>query len=73
MTSDHGGFFDFHGPQNEPCRKIPLIIGGDGVKTGRMPVDCEINHSHMDVFPSILDYLRIDVSPDMDLDGVSRI
>ena len=38
-----------------------------------MPLDCDVNVSHMDVFPSIMEYLRIDVSPEMDIDGVSRI
>ena len=54
-------------------RKIPFILFGDGLKAGQMKIDCETHISHIDVFPSIMDYLRLPIDKDWDLDGRSRL
>ena len=45
ITSDHGGTMDGHGPLNEVNRKVSLFFFGDSLKSGKIPVDCETNHS----------------------------
>lgn len=58
VTTDHGGSNNSrdHGAWYETDRHIFLILSGDGLKSGEIPPDCETNVSHMDVFPSILEY-----------------
>ena len=73
ITSDHGGTTSGHGPKNEPNRKISLFFYGDSLKSGPIPVDCETDHSQMDMFPSIMEWLRIPVDPAWDIDGKSRL
>ena len=75
VTADHGGnSFDLqHGDLNEECRVIFLIFSGDGIKKGEIPPDCETQVSHMDVFPSVMEYLNIPIKEEWDLDGKSRL
>ena len=63
ITTDHGGTDtgSGHGEFVEECRKIFLILSGDGIKKGEIPPDCETQVSHMDVFPSVMEYLRIPI------------
>ena len=73
ISSDHGGQHDGHGFLNEENRKIPFIIYGDGIKAGQVQIDCDTHVSHMDVFPSIMEYLRLPVREEWSLDGHSRL
>ena len=52
---------------------IFLILNGDGLKQGEIPVDHLVNVSHMDVYPSVIEYLGLEFAADWDLDGRSRI
>ena len=54
-------------------RKIFLILSGDGIKKGHIPSDCYIKVTHMDIFPSLFEYMRLPVKKEWDLDGRSRI
>ena len=42
ITTDHGGEFAYHGVWSEDCRKIFLILSGDGIKHGQIPPDCSV-------------------------------
>jgi|GEM_PF-1140320 len=68
LTSDHGENFDYlnekgygsHGMTLYDCEiRVPLIIGGvEGMRTGRIINDqCRL----IDIMPTILDYLDIDI------------
>lgn len=35
--------------------------------------DCDMYISHMDVFPTVMEYLGLEISPEWDLDGRSRL
>lgn len=57
LTTDHGGLNNGHGGQTVEERKIPFLIGGDGV-----PVGEEIHGpGHLAVPPTALAYLGIPV------------
>ena len=81
VTTDHGGGNgdfngedDGHGELNKYCRTIWLVMQGDGLKEGvEIPPDCETTVTHMDVFPSLMEYLRIPIKDEWDLDGKSRL
>ena len=45
ITSDHGGTHAGHGPKDEPNRKVSIFLKGDSLKSGIIPVDCEVDHS----------------------------
>ena len=64
---------DGHGPLNEVNRKVSLFFFGDSLKSGKIPVDCETNHSQMDVFPTIMEWLKIPLDPNWEIDGKSRL
>ena len=58
----------------EESRDIFLIIQGDGLKQNyEIPADDKIPVSHMDVFPSIIEYLGLSFEEEWNLDGRSRI
>lgn len=69
ITTDHGGIGKSHGNMREECRRIPLILSGDKIKKGTLARDCESPVSHMDVYPSVMEYLRLPISEDWKLDG----
>ena len=76
MTADHGGggFSDYqHGDYSELDRKIVLILSGDNLKPGHIAADCGTKVSHMDVFPSVFEYLRLPIQDSWKLDGISRL
>ena len=73
ITSDHAGVMAGHQWLDEPCRKIPLFFHGDVLRQGKILADCETDLSQMDVFPSIMEWLRIPVEVDWDIDGKSRL
>ena len=62
-----------HGSRDENNRKIPMILYGDGLKQGQFAADCKVYPSHMDGYPTVMEYLRIPVKEEWDLDGRSRI
>ena len=61
VTTDHSANDKRHGPMDEINRTIPLILNGDGLKTGQIPADCNVRVSHMDVFHSVMEYLRLPI------------
>ena len=73
VTADHGGHDKDHGSFMAIDRTIPLILSGDGLKKGKIPGDCDNKVSHLDVFPTVFEYLRLDVDEKWELDGKSRI
>ena len=73
ITSDHGGRGTSHGPKDEDNRKISIFFIGDSIKSGTIPVDCEVDHSQMDIFPSVMEWMRIPVDPTWEIDGKSRL
>ena len=52
---------------------MPLILSGDGIRSARILPDCGLHVSHMDGFPSVMEYLRIPIKDEWDLDGISRL
>ena len=50
-----------------------MILSGDGLKAGEIPKDCNKPVSHMDLFPSVMEYLRLPLKEDWELDGKSRL
>ena len=61
ITTDHGGWMYNHATYAESDRRIFLILSGDGVKKGHIPSDCYTKVSHMDVFPSVFEYMRLPI------------
>jgi predicted AlkP superfamily pyrophosphatase or phosphodiesterase len=73
MTTDHGGEGTSHGALTDACRTIWLLLSGDSIEAGDIPSDDLTPVSHMDVFPSVMRYLGIDIDPRWGIDGVSRL
>jgi len=73
MTTDHGGDSLGHGSLNKECQTIWVILSGDGIKAGEIPTDGTEVVSHMDVFPSVMEYLNIEIEPQWQLEGSSRL
>ena len=76
VTSDHGGggkSYTNHGAYNRKDRRILLTIAGDGIRAGHIDADCEANVSHVDVYPTVFDYLRHPIEDQWGLDGQSRL
>ena len=65
VTSDHGGLDTNHGSLNWECRTIPLIAAGPSVQPGTPARTV----SHLDVAPTVLDFLGVPIDPGWDLDG----
>ena len=61
LSSDHGGLKKSHGDWGEPDEKILLVLSGDRLKKGHIASDCNVPVSHMDIFQSVFDYLRLPV------------
>lgn len=67
ITSDHGGTSGgSHGCTDADCQIIPFIVAGPSVTPAAL---ADGDASHLDVAPSVLDFLGLDVSV-MGLDGV---
>ncbi len=67
VTTDHGGEGTSHGEQNEACQTIWLVVAGQAVQPGELA-----EASHMDVHPTILNFLGLPPQEDYDLDGQVR-
>ena len=79
VTSDHGGVGTSHGGEGVEHRAVPLIIAGDGVIAGEftgasaVPGDLDAGFvSHLDVHPTVMQYLGLGPQADWQLDGVAR-
>jgi len=79
LTSDHGGIGTSHGGTGVETRAIPLIVAGDGVLTGEMtgssevPGELELGFvSHLDVHPTVMQFLGYPPQQDWELDGQVR-
>ena len=66
VTSDHGGIDHGHGCALPDCWDIPLYFAGPTVFPAFPPRFV----SHMDVAPTVLDYLGLPPGPEWNLDGV---
>lgn len=69
VTSDHGGSGTSHGGVTDDHRLIPLIVAGDGVEPGELTGGTE---SHLDVHPTVMEYLGVAVDSGWGLDGTAR-
>lgn len=75
-TSDHGDTVGDHGlwwkhTMYEGSAGVPLLLAGPGVPAGRV---VRANVSHVDIFPTILDAMRVPPDPDdRDLPGRSLL
>lgn len=70
VTTDHGGTAEgSHGDLVEDCQKIFVVVHGDGVTGGELPA---IETTHLDVHPTILEFLGLDIDAAWDLDGTVR-
>ncbi len=70
LTSDHGGTAEgSHGETIEDCQRIWLAVHGHGVTAGELPA---VETTHLDVHPTILEFLGLDVDPAWNLDGTVR-
>jgi len=79
VTSDHGGLGNSHGGVEPEIRAIPLIISGDGVSPGEfsgagaVPGELDVGFvSHLDVHPTVMQFLGFPPQEDWDLDGEVR-
>ena len=68
VTSDHGGIGMGHGCAAPDCWDVPLYVAGPTVFP-RFPPGFI---SHMDVAPTVLDFLGLPPAPEWELDGVVR-
>ena len=50
-----------------------MALSGDRLKKGHIASDCHVPVSHMDIFPSVFDYLRLPVRQEWNVDGKSRV
>ncbi len=66
VTSDHGGIGTGHGGVSDEERTIPLIVPGPGITPGELPAD---GVSHLDVHPTVMQFLGFPPQPEWDLDG----
>ena len=73
LSSDHAGFRRTHGSYGYSDERIFFALYGDRVKKGHIPSDCFIKVSHMDIFPSVFEYLRLPIKSEWQLDGKSRL
>jgi len=70
LTTDHGGTAEgSHGDPIPDCQTIFLVVSGDGVTPGELPA---VETTHLDVHPTILRFLGLDIDPAWDLDGTVR-
>lgn len=70
LTTDHGGTpGGSHGDLVEDCQWIWLVVAGDGVTAGELPA---VETTHLDVHPTILKFLGLDIDAAWDLDGTVR-
>jgi len=65
VSTDHGGIGNSHGCLTWECRDIPLLVAGPSVNTAPAPGFV----SHLDVAPTVLDFLGLPPEPAWDLDG----
>jgi hypothetical protein len=64
-TTDHGGLGTSHGCLTWECRDIPLVVAGPSVVPG--PPNGAA--SHLDVAPTVLEFLGVPVDPAWGFDG----
>lgn len=64
-VTDHGGTLRHHGEDIPACRRVPLIMAGDGV-TGGLRIR---GAGLVDVAPTVLDYLGLEAGTEWSLDG----
>jgi len=79
LTSDHGGIGTSHGGTGVETRAIPFLVAGEGVVPGEMtgssdvPGELDIGFvSHMDVHPTVMQFLGFPPQDAWDLDGQVR-
>lgn len=60
IVTDHGGLGNIHGGQTPEERRVPLILGGDGVPTRVVDEGPGLSV----VSPTVLTYLGADIDPD---------
>lgn len=70
ITSDHGGLGTGHGGVSDDERTIPLIIQGVGVVPGEITASEGVGH--LDVHPTVMQFLGFPPQPEWDLDGQAR-
>ena len=81
VTADHAGGWEDrvgsnnfnHGDFTRSDRQIFLIIAGDKVVPGEIPTDSKVAVTHLDVYPTVMDFLDIEIKDEWDLDGRSRL
>lgn len=70
VTTDHGGTPEgSHGDAILDCQTIFLVVWGHGVTAGELPA---VETTHLDVHPTILKFLGLEIDAAWDLDGVVR-
>jgi hypothetical protein len=67
VCTDHGGFQRTHskGHENPQILNVPIIVSGPSVGVGQLPADAAL----VDIVPTALQFLGIDVDPAWKLDG----
>jgi hypothetical protein len=68
IATDHGGRSTSHGPMDIWRQRVGLIFAG----TSRPPGVFVDTITQMDVFPTVLDHLGLEIDPAWDIDGVVR-
>ena len=64
-VTDHGGTLRHHGEDMPACRRVPLIVAGDGAIAGGTMQGAAL----VDVAPTVMDYLGLEADPGWSLDG----
>ena len=59
ITTDHGGIGSGHVGLDQNNRQIFLILAGDGLASSKFAPDCSVPLSHKDIYPSVMEYLRL--------------
>ena len=70
VTSDHGGLGTGHGGVSDDERTIPLVFDGPGLVPGEIVTGTLV--SHMDVHPTVMQFLGFAPDPAWGLDGHVR-
>ncbi len=69
LVTDHAGQDKDHGPQEPIYQTIPLSLASPAHERGSLD---DVGASHMDVAPTVFEYLGVPIDPLWELDGASR-
>ena len=69
LTTDHAGDGTSHGIHNDACETIWFVAAAEEIDAGEITTG---DVTHMDVYPTVLSFLGLEIDVSWDLDGVDR-